>query len=59
VAVDYVELGHDDAARAEAAEVLRLSPEFSVEMIFPTGSLQSKVLKIDCFRDDLRKADLK
>jgi tetratricopeptide (TPR) repeat protein len=59
LAVDYMELGHDDAARAEIAEVLRLDPEFSVEIMFPTGSLQSKVLEIDRFRADQRKARLK
>jgi hypothetical protein len=53
-----MELGHDDAARAEVAEVLRLDPEFSVEIIFPTGSLQSKVPKIDRFESDLRRAGL-
>jgi hypothetical protein len=29
LAVDYVELGRDDAARAEVAEILRLDPQFS------------------------------
>jgi predicted Zn-dependent protease len=58
LAIDYMELGHDDAARAEVAEVLRLDPEFSVEIIFPTGSLQSKVPKIDRFESDLRRAGL-
>lgn len=58
LAVDYLELGHDDAARAEVAEVLRLDPKFSVETIFPTGSLQSKVPNIDRFDGDLRKAGL-
>lgn len=59
MAVDYMELGHEDWARAEVAEVLRLDPEFSVEMMFPTVSLQSKVLKLDRLRGDLRKAGLK
>jgi tetratricopeptide (TPR) repeat protein len=59
LAVDYMELGHDDAARAEVAEALRLDPEFSVEIMFPTAGLQSKVLDIDRFRGDLRKAGLK
>jgi predicted Zn-dependent protease len=40
LAVDYTELGHKDAARAEAAEVLRLYPQFSVDMLFPTNGLQ-------------------
>jgi adenylate cyclase len=59
LAIDYMELGHGDAARAEVAEVLRLDPEFSVETIFPTAGSQSKVLGIDRYRDDLRKAGLK
>jgi tetratricopeptide (TPR) repeat protein len=61
LAVDYMELGHDDDARAEVTEVQRLNPEFSVEIIFPTDSLQRKALpaEIDRFRADLRKAGLK
>ena len=31
LAVDYVEIGQADAARAEAAEILRLDPQFSLE----------------------------
>jgi tetratricopeptide (TPR) repeat protein len=58
LAVDYVEIGHDDDARAEVAEVRRLNPEFSVETMFPPAGMQSKVLKTDRFRDDLRKAGL-
>jgi len=59
LAIDYMELGREDTARAEVAEVLKLNPEFSVEIIFPTASLQSRVLKIDRLRVDLRKAGLK
>lgn len=39
-AVDYVELGRDDAARAEVAEVLKINPEFSLKIgiaAFPTN----------------------
>ena len=32
LAVDYVELGRDDAARAEIAEVLKLNPQFSLKI---------------------------
>jgi tetratricopeptide (TPR) repeat protein len=32
LAVDYVELGQQSAARAEVAEILRLNPRFSLEM---------------------------
>jgi predicted Zn-dependent protease len=61
LAVDYIEIGNDGAARAEAAEVLRLNPQVSVEMLFPIGSLQRKALpsEIDRLRADLRKAGLK
>jgi tetratricopeptide (TPR) repeat protein len=31
-AVDYVELGRDDAARAEVAEVLKINPQFSLKI---------------------------
>jgi hypothetical protein len=58
LAIDYMETGHDDAARAEVSEALKLDPEFSLEIMFPPGSLQSKVLKTERFRDDLRKAGL-
>ena len=60
LAVDYVEVGDNDAARLEAAEALRLDPQFTVEMVFPTVSLQHKALpaEIDRFRADLRKAGL-
>ncbi len=32
LAVDYIELGQDDAARAEVAEILRLNPQFSLKI---------------------------
>jgi len=39
LAVDYVELGQEAAARAEVAEILRLYPQFSLkialESMFP------------------------
>jgi hypothetical protein len=55
-----MELGNNDAARSEAAEALRLDPQFTVEMVFPTVSLQRQALpaEIDRFRADLRKAGL-
>ena len=61
LAADYVEAGRDDAGKTEAAEVLRLNPQFSVEMLFPIGSLQHKALpaEIDRLRADLHKAGLK
>lgn len=61
LAIDYMELGQDDAARAEVAEVQRLDPEFSVETIFPAASLEQKAFpaKIDGLRADLHKAGMK
>jgi len=61
LAVDYMELGHNGAARPEAAEALRLDPQFTVEMVFPTVGIQRKALPadIDRFRADLHKAGLK
>ena len=32
LAVDYIELGQDDAARAEVAEILQLNSQFSLKM---------------------------
>jgi adenylate cyclase len=61
LAIDYSELGRDDAAREEVAEVVRLSADSSVERFFPTGSVRGKkfVSQVTRFRDDLRKAGLK
>ena len=58
LAADYMELGQDDAGRAEVAEILRLDPQFTVDTIFPTAGLQHKALpaQIDRFRADLHKA---
>jgi adenylate cyclase len=57
---DYIELGRDDAARAEATEVLRLNPQFSLKMMSPTVSPKGKVLEYqERFNRDLRKAGLK
>jgi hypothetical protein len=57
---DYIELGRNDAARAEAAEVLRLNPHFSAEKIFPTAGPKGKVLaENERLNLDLRKAGLK
>jgi tetratricopeptide (TPR) repeat protein len=61
LAVDYIEVGRDDAARAEAAEALRLNPRLSAEMLFPPGGVPQKTHpeEIGRFRADLRKAGLK
>ncbi|MBV8360500.1 MAG: tetratricopeptide repeat protein [Deltaproteobacteria bacterium] len=53
LAVDYVELGRDDAARAEVAEILRLDPQFSAKIggaAFPANRERAIA--------DLRKAGL-
>jgi adenylate cyclase len=61
MAIDYTELGQEDAARAEAAKVRRLDPQLTVDMIFPMVSLEHTALpaEIDRFRADLHKAGLK
>jgi len=60
LAVDDIELGHDDAARGEAAEVLRLNPQFSLEMINRTVGPKGKVLAGNArWSADLHKAGLK
>jgi len=60
LAVDYVELGRDDVARAEAAEVMRINPQFSLEVTFPTVGPKGKVLAAnERFAADLRKVGLK
>ena len=61
LAVDYIEVGHDDAALAEAAEALRVYPPLSAEMMFPPGGVPQKThpAEIGRFRSDLRKAGLK
>jgi len=56
--VDYTELGREDEARAEAAEVLRISPQFSLD-----AWMQMIPWKDSAWRKryyaDLRKAGLK
>jgi Flp pilus assembly protein TadD len=61
LAGEYMELGQDDAGRAEAAEALRLNPQLTVEMIAPTGSVLDKghPTETERFRAALRKAGLK
>jgi TolB-like protein/DNA-binding winged helix-turn-helix (wHTH) protein/Tfp pilus assembly protein PilF len=60
LAVDYTELGRGDAARAEAAEVLRLNAQYSLEMIYRTVGPKGKVLAENVrWSADLRKAGLK
>ena len=58
--VDYMELGDTDAARAEVAEVQRLDPQFTVDIVFPVVGLQHQALpaEIERFRADLHKAGM-
>ena len=55
LAADYVELGRDDAARAQIAEVLKLDPQFSLKQglaaVFAADQTRAAA--------DLRKAGLK
>jgi hypothetical protein len=48
----YSELGQDDAARAEVAEVKRLNPQFSLKMLRATDPAGKRNVA------DLRKAGL-
>jgi Flp pilus assembly protein TadD len=53
LAVDYVELGRDDAARAEIAQLLKLDPQYSLKIgatEFPANQQHAAT--------DLRKAGL-
>ncbi len=55
--VVYSELGREAEARAEAAEILRISPNFSVEVLRQMAPLDPAVL--ERYLDGLRKAGLK
>jgi adenylate cyclase len=56
--VDYTELGREDEARAEAAEVLRINPHFSLERWKQTSPQQDLTVRNRSYAD-LRKAGLK
>ena len=59
LAIDYIELGRDDAARAEAAEGLRLNPQFSLKMVVRTIGSKGQVLAVNQrVSADLHKAGL-
>jgi adenylate cyclase len=57
-AIADVEMGRNDDARAEAAEVLRLSPHYSLATWQQAYPLKDPALQ-DRWRSDLRKAGLK
>jgi adenylate cyclase len=44
LAAAYIELGRDDEAHSEAAEVLRLNPQFSLKMVVRTVGPKGQVL---------------
>ena len=58
LAVTYISMGREKEARAEAAEVLRINPKFSVDN-YVKSSLSKDQSKIDKFGNALRKAGLK
>ncbi len=58
LAVDYIELGREPQARAQAAEILRMSPNFSVDTFVQGFPNQDEAYK-ERVRTDLRKAGLK
>ena len=58
LAVTYVSLGREEEARAEAAEVLRIHPKFSLEYHAKTIPLKNQA-DVDYIIASLRKAGLK
>jgi hypothetical protein len=56
--VDYTELGREDEARAEAAEVLRISPDFSMDDMKRANPQKDQTVA-NRAQADLRKAGLK
>jgi adenylate cyclase len=54
----YAKLGQEEKARAEAAEVLRINPNFSLEVLRQTFPLKDHALD-ERLHDGLRKAGLK
>jgi adenylate cyclase len=56
--ISYSELGRDEEARAEAAEVLRISPDYSVEVIRQTWPYKDPAY-MERTLAGLRKAGLK
>jgi tetratricopeptide (TPR) repeat protein len=56
--VDYTELGRDQEAREEAAELLRIYPQFSLEALLKRSAQRDKKYQ-ELVRNDCRKAGLK
>jgi adenylate cyclase len=59
LAVTYTMMGRDKEARAEAAEVLRINPKFSIDKAYSASSIQKDRSKVDNYYNALRKAGLK
>jgi adenylate cyclase len=58
LAATFAEMGKMEEARAEATEVLRIDPKYTVERVRPR-SLWKDQVEIDRYIDSLRKAGLK
>jgi adenylate cyclase len=58
LAVTYIQMGREKEARAEAAEVLRIDPKFSVDNLAKSLSHKDQSVN-DRTVDALRKAGLK
>ncbi len=56
--VDYTELGREKEAREQAAEVLRISPQFSLELFMQRVAQKDQAFR-NRFSSDLRKTGLK
>jgi TolB-like protein/Tfp pilus assembly protein PilF len=57
LAATYIDLGREEEARAEAAEVLRINPKFTLERIAKRSILKDKAT-LERYIDALRKAGL-
>ena len=58
LAATYVELGHDEEARASAAELLRIKPNFTLEWWAKMAPWKNRD-DVNRLSEDLRKAGLK
>jgi adenylate cyclase len=58
LAIIYIALGREEEARAQAAEVLRINPNFSLETLRQTVPMIDQE-GVEPFRDALRKAGLR
>jgi adenylate cyclase len=56
--VDYTELGREKEAREEAAEILRISPQFSLDLFMQRVAQEDQGYR-NRFSSDVRKAGLK